>query len=142
MMLAWLSFSADAQQQIPAQPVPKLTVALGGLKSGKASVEQLKQHLDSALQAVDEKGGRYPVVRFRLLYFFDSEFEDAETAVSITKRELRAMDFNDTDRLTEIWRNSIRDNVKKGDELRISQVAVRSKNGKTRFAPELKIIIE
>jgi hypothetical protein len=29
-----------------------------------------------------------------------------------------------------------------GDELRISQVAVRSKNGKTRFAPELKIIIE
>lgn len=142
MMLAWLSFSADAQQQNPTQAVPKLTVALGGLKSGKASVEQLKQHLDSSLQAVDEKGGRYPVVRFRLLYFFDSEFEDAETAVSITKRELRAMDFNDTDRLTEIWRNSIRDNVKKGDELRISQVAVRLKNGRSRFAPELKIIIE
>jgi hypothetical protein len=142
MTFACLSFFADAQQKNPTQLVPKLTVSLGGLKSGKATVPQLKQHLDSALYAVDEKGRRYPVIRFRLLYFFDSEFEDAETAVSITKREFRAMDFYDTDQLTEIWRASIRDNAKKGDELRISNVAVRLKNGKSIYTPELKLGIE
>ena len=142
MMLACLSFLADAQQKNQTQVFPKLTVTLGGLKTGKATVSQLKQHIDSALYAVDEKGARYPVIRFRLLYFFDSEFEDAETAVSITKREFRAMDFYDTDRLSEIWRASIRDNVKKGDELRISNVAVRLKNGKSTYTPELKLGIE
>ena len=135
-----------AQQKPAAKPasasLPKLTVTLGGSKSGNITVAQLQKIIDSPLVVKDEKGIAYPLKSFRINYTFKSTYKDEETDKVREVKDFRAYDFSNTDRLSEDWRNSIRDNVKKEDEMLINNVVVRLKNGKSFFAPELRLKVQ
>ncbi|MGL6269768.1 MAG: hypothetical protein ACRC2O_17670 [Chitinophagaceae bacterium] len=122
--------------------LPKLTVMLGGSKSGNISVKQLQNIIDSPLLVKDEKGVIYPLKSFRINYTFKSTYRDEETDKVREVKDFRAYDFYDTNRLSEDWRNSIRDNVKVDDEMLINNVVVKLKNGKSFFAPELKLKVQ
>jgi len=145
LVLSLVVFSAKAQQKSTTKPVattlPKLTISIGGIKSGNITIDQLKKIVDSPLVAKDEKGITYPIKSFRINYTFKSSYKDEETQQVRTVKDFRAFDFNNTDRLSEDWRNSIKDNVKKDDEMLINNVVVKLKNGKSFFAPELKLRI-
>jgi hypothetical protein len=145
LVLSLVVFSAKAQQKPTAKPVattlPKLTISMGGIKSGNLTIDQLKKIVDSPLVAKDEKGITYPIKSFRINYTFKSSFKDEETQQTRTVKDFRAFDFNNTDRLSEDWRNSIKDNVKKDDQMLINNIVVRLNNGKSFFAPELKLKI-
>lgn len=134
-------------QQKPAaktssSSLPKLTVTIGGSKSGNITAARLQQIVDSPIVVKDEKGIAYPLKSFRINYTFKSTYKDEETDKVREVKDFRAYDFNNTDRLSEDWRNSIKDNVKKEDEMLINNVVVKLKNGKSYFAPELKLIVQ
>ena len=134
-------------QQKPAaktanSSLPKLTVMLGGSKSGNISVKQLQSIVDSPLIVKDEKGVIYPLKSFRINYTFKSTYRDEETDKVREVKDFRAYDFYNTNQLSEDWRNSIRDNVKAEDEMLINNVVVKLKNGKSYFAPELKLKVQ
>lgn len=135
-----------AQQKPAAKPattaLPKLTVSLGGAKTGNITVTRLKEIADSPLVVKDEKGVAYAIRSFRINYTFKSSYKDEETQQVKTVKDFRAYDFNNTDRLSEDWRNSIKDNVKRDDEMLINNVVVRLKNGKSFFAPELRLKVQ
>jgi hypothetical protein len=135
-----------SQQKPAAKPastsLPKLTVTLGGSKSGNITAARLQQIVDSPLVVKDEKGVVYPLKSFRINYTFKSTYKDEETDKVREVKDFRAYDFNNTDRLSEDWRNSIKDNVKKEDEMLINNVVVRLKNGKSYFAPELRLKVQ
>jgi len=135
-----------AQQKPATKPatttLPKLTVSLGGSKSGNITVARLKEIVDSPLVVKDEKGITYTIKSFRINYTFKSSYKDEETQEVRSVKDFRAFDFTNTDRLSEDWRNSIKDNVKRDDEMLINNLVVRLKNGKSFFAPELKLKIQ
>jgi hypothetical protein len=137
---------SQGQQKSTAKPasasLPKLTVSLGGNKSGNITTAQLQKIVDSPLIVKDEKGVVYSIKSFRINYTFKSTYKDEETDKVREVKDFRAYDFSNTDRLSEDWRNSIKDNVKKEDEMLINNVVVKLKNGKSFFAPELKLKVQ
>lgn len=142
----FMGFYCLAQQKPAAKPansaLPKLTVMLGGSKSGNISITQLQKIVDSPLIVKDEKGVVYPLKSFRINYTFKSTYKDEETDKVREIKDFRAYDFYNTNRLSDDWRNSIRDNVKIEDEMLINNVVVKLKNGKSFFAPELKLKVQ
>lgn len=113
-------------------------VTLGGFKDGNIAAEQFKKLVDSPLVVKDQKGTRYVITRFRINYTFAASYTDSETQQLKSYKDFRAADFYDTPNLPEVWRASIRDNAKKGDEIIINNVIIRLKNGKKMMIPEWK----
>jgi len=50
-------------------------------------------------------------------------------------------DFNNTAQLSQVWAESIKDNVKPGDTILFNQVLFRNVKGKQQLAPALKIVV-
>ena len=124
--------SALSQTKKPATTVTPAvyTVTLGGYKDANIPAEQFKRVVDSTLIVRDEKGNSYPISRFRINYTFATAFTDSETQQLKNFKDFRAADFYDTNKLTEVWRSSIKDNSKKGDEVIINNIIIKLRNGK------------
>jgi hypothetical protein len=118
--------------------MPKLTSSWGRTGSGNLSMEQVIRLTDSSLNVRDEKGNAWAVAGFRINYSFLSTYRDQESGEVKTTKELRTYDFNDTTALNTLWKESIRDNVKAGDEILFNKITARQKNGKKYFAPDLR----
>lgn len=123
-------------QQKSSAAAPVFRVRWGSSLGGNVSADMVKQQVDSPLVVFDQKGKRYPVASFSVFYKFNSTYKDEETGRTNTIRELRVGDFDGTDRFTELWRESVRDNVKAEDEIRFRNILVRMPNGKKMAAPE------
>ena len=119
--------------------IPKFTVSWGGFPDGNINNDQFKKVVDSAIMVKDEKGNKYMVTRFRINYKFINTYKDSETEQVKSVPDLRVSDFYDTAYLSEVWKESIRDNAKKGDEVIINNIIVRLKNGKKMMVPEWKV---
>lgn len=85
----------------------------------------------------DQKGNRYPVVRFRSIYKFKSSYEDPATGERKTTDDMRVNDFGHTALMSEQWRQSIKDNVAKGDQMILDNVIVQLKDGTKIMAPAI-----
>lgn len=132
--------SARAQTKKPA-PAPAAapvtyTVTLAGFKDGNMTADQFKKAIDSPLVVKDQKGNSYVITRFRINYTFATTYTDSETQQRKSFRDFRAADFYDTSKLSEVWRNSIRDNAKKDDEVIINNIIIKLKNGKKMMVAE------
>ncbi|HRO45243.1 hypothetical protein [Agriterribacter sp.] len=117
--------------------LPKVTITIGGFKGGDITSDILSRIIDSSLVARDEKGNKYAIVRFRSIYKFKSSYEDPETGVRKTTDDMRINDFNDTSIMTELWRQSIKDNIVKGDQMILDNMIVQLKNGNKIMAPAI-----
>lgn len=129
----------QAQQKPKTAPAPlKYTVSLGGYLNADVSAEVFKKIIDSALTVKDTKGNVYPVTRFRINYTFVGTFTDSETQQRKDFKDFRVSDFYDTNTLSEVWRGSIKDNAKKGDQILINNIIIRLKDGKKLMVQDFK----
>lgn len=118
-------------------PLPKVTITIGGFKGGDISSAILSRIIDSSLVARDEKGNQYTIVRFRAIYKFKSSYEDPQTGGRKTTDDMRINDFRNTSIMTELWRQSIKDNMVKGDQMILDNMIVQLKNGNKVMAPAI-----
>ncbi|HLO81713.1 MAG TPA: hypothetical protein VK166_12180 [Chitinophagaceae bacterium] len=135
-----LAFTATHAQQKPkpaAAPV-KYTVTLGGYTNADIPADVFKKVIDSALTVKDSKGNVYPVTRFRINYTFVATFTDSETQQRKDFKDFRVSDFYDTNLLSEVWRASIKDNAKKGDQVLFNNIIIRLKDGKKLMVSDFK----
>ena len=121
----------------PAATVPKITVSVGSAKGGDITAESLSRIIDSAITAKDANGNIYPIVRFRVLYKFKSTYQDQDTGGKKTTDDMRTTDFSNTPVMSELWRQSIKDNIKPGDEMTIDNIIVKLKNGNKLMTPSM-----
>lgn len=146
LVLAFSSSLAGYGQQKTAKPattaMPKLSARWGNMAAGNLTVAQVQQLVDSPLVALDEKGNRYPVIGFRINYTFKGSYKDEETGQTRVVKDFRAYDFDKTDRLTDLWKESVRDNAKKEDDILFNNIRVRLRNGKSAYAPELRFAVK
>ncbi len=119
----------------PATALPHITITMGGFKGGDITSDILSRIIDSALIARDEKGNKYNIVRFRSIYKFKSSYEDSETGQRKITNDMRVNDFKDTNIMSELWRQSIKDNIARGDEMVLDNIIVQLKNGSKIMAP-------
>ena len=131
------SVLAQNNKKSAASTLPKITVALGGFKGGNITSDILSRIIDSSLVARDEKGNKYTIARFRSIYKFKSSYEDQDTGERKTTDDIRVNDFSDTSVMSELWRQSIKDNIVKGDQMILDNVIVRLKNGSKILAPAI-----
>jgi hypothetical protein len=128
-----------AQQKPKTAPSPvKYTVSLGGYPNADVSADVFKKIIDSALTVRDSKGNTYPITRFRINYTFAAIFTDSETQQKKDFKDFRVSDFYDTNTLSEVWRGSIKDNAKKGDQVLINNIIIMLKDGKKLMVPDFK----
>lgn len=145
-LFSLLFVSVQSQTKKPA-PAPAAapttyTVSVGGLKDGNITAEQFKRVIDSPLVVKDQKGISYVITRFRINYTFATTYTDSETQQKKSFKDFRAADFYDTAKLPEVWRNSIRDNAKKGDEVILNNIIIKLKNGKKMMVSEWKATLQ
>lgn len=133
-----LTVQAQTKKPAPAPAAAPVTytVTLAGFKDANMTAEQFKKAIDSPLVVRDQKGNSYVVSRFRINYTFATTYTDSETQQRKSFKDFRAADFYDTPKLSEVWRNSIRDNAKKDDEVIINNIIIKLKNGKKMMVAE------
>ncbi|MFN5475301.1 MAG: hypothetical protein ACK484_01815 [Sphingobacteriales bacterium] len=127
---------AQTKKPAPAAAPVTYTVSLAGFKDGNITAEQFKKVIDSPLVVKDQKGNSFVITRFRINYTFATTYTDSETQQRKSFKDFRAADFYDTPKLPEVWRNSIRDNAKKDDEVIINNIIIKLKDGKKMMLPE------
>jgi hypothetical protein len=142
LIYLFLFFSTTAvlaQNQKPAASAaaPKVAITIGGFKGGDITSDILSRIIDSSLVARDQKGNKYTIVRFRSIYKFKSSYEDPATGERKTTDDMRVNDFSDTNLMSELWRQSIKDNIVKGDQMILDNVIVELKNGSKIMAPAI-----
>lgn len=142
MFLVSANLSAQ-KNKVPESsvPYPKITASLGEYKGGNISAEILIRIIDSSLTVLDEKGNQFTIVRFRSIYKFKSSYEDPQTGERKVTDDMRVNDFSNTNMMTELWRQSIKDNVKQGDQMILDNIIVRLKNGSKMMAPPTTFIV-
>ena len=121
--------------------LPKVTIAIGGFKGGDITSDILSRIIDSSLVARDQKGNKYTIVRFRSIYKFKSSYEDPATGERKTSDDMRVNDFSSTNVMSELWRQSIKDNIIKGDGMILDNVIVQLKNGTKILAPAISFTV-
>ncbi len=119
--------------------MPKLSTSWGKVMNGGLALDRLIQIVDSSLTVKDDMGASLPVTGFRINYTFISTYKDQESGELKTTKEFRAMDVTDGSILPDLWKESIRDNAKPGDDIVINKILVRQKNGKKTMAPDLRL---
>jgi len=137
-LLAALGVNAQQKTTKPAatNAVPKIWVAIGGFKGGNITQDLLSRAVDSAVVVRDDKGNTYPVIRYRVFYKFKSSYSDPETGQTKIVNDMRVNDFTEPV-MSQNWRESIKDNISKGDEMIIDEIIVRLKDGKKMMAPAM-----
>lgn len=122
--------------------VPKFQALLGGSKGGEFTVNEVNRFIDSTLVVKDEKNFTYPVARFTAGYKFTSSYEDEETGEKKTTNDFRSQEYTDDNHMSELWRQSIKDNIRAGDELILFNIMVRMKNGKKMLVPQISFKVK
>ena len=81
------------------------------------------------------------MIGFRISYVFKGSIKDEQTGEIKSMNDLRVSDFNNTNTLSAPWFESIRDNVKEGDQIIISKIIFKNSSGKQMLAPEIRITV-
>jgi len=105
--------------------MPKLISTWGRTASGNLKPDQVIRLTDSSMNVRDDKGAALAVTGFRINYTFMSTYKDQESGELKTSKELRVYDFNDTTALSALWKASISENVKAGDEILFNKITAR-----------------
>lgn len=113
----------------------------GPVGNGAAPAAQIAAIAPAAVLVRDNTGKLYAVNAFRINYKFKSTYRDDESGQTKSMADLRVGDFNNTAQLSNVWAESIKDNVKVGDTILINKILFRNAMGKLQMAPELKIAV-
>ena len=142
LLLAAFLFTFAIAANAQSKPARKLQSYLAGLKGGDITVAEFIHIIDSPVVVKDEKGVTYPISRFTVGYKFSSTYEDEDSGEKKTTSDFRSQEYTDENRMSELWRQSVKDNVRTGDELLLFNVLVRLKNGKKMMVPQISFKIK
>lgn len=138
----WQVLAQQKTNKPATTSVPKFILKWGNRSGGEISAAQVQQLVDSPLVALDEKGKRYVVAGFSINYTFKASYKDEESGQLKQVKDFRSNDFDNTDRLTDLWRDSVKDNAKKEDEILFNKVRVKLPNGKLMAGPDLRFSVK
>lgn len=143
VMMFLLSVSA-AQTKSGNTPAvaPSFTSSWGPVGSGTSAAVQVASIAPAPILVKDAKGNPFPVSSFRINYKFKSTYRDDESGQLKSMSDLRVADFNNTAQLSQVWYESIKDNVKTGDSILINKILFRNASGKLQFAPDIRIAVK
>ena len=124
------------------KPAPKFQAFLAGSKGGDMTVAELKRIIDSAVVVKDEKGLSYPIARFAVGYRFTSTYQDEATGEKKATSDFRSQEYSNENKMSELWRESVKDNIRSGDELLLFNISVRMKNGKKMMVNQISFKVK
>jgi hypothetical protein len=113
----------------------------GPVKSGIVSASQIKASAQAPILVRDNNKGVYEVIGFRISYVFKGSIKDEQSGEIKSVNDLRVSDFNNTNVLSAQWFESVRDNVKEGDQIIFSKIIFKNSSGKRLLAPEIRITV-
>lgn len=117
---------------------PKLTTFIGNFKDSVISVRDAEAAAGMALKITDDKGVAYQVSSYQFLYKQIVATEDEQTGrVSLTTSNKSSL-FKVTP-LPPLWVNTIRENIKPGEQFIFFSVIAKDAQGRVFYAPDLKI---
>lgn len=133
-------------EQKPAVPVVATPLVYssvwGPIKNGEVFSVQVVSTLPAPMLVKDNTGVVYTVSGFRINYSFTSTYKDEETQQTKSVKDFRVMDVNNSNKLTNDWIESIKDNIKPGDQILFNKILFRNGSGKLQYAPDLKILVK
>ncbi len=122
---------------------PKLYISLGTKKDTliTASVDETTALINQPLSITDDKKGVYTISSYQCLYKRRAVTEDEETGKVSPTTSIVVQRFSTTP-ISEIWRTTIAQQLKAGEEITFFDVVIKDAQGRLMFAPSLKIIVK
>ena len=114
----------------------------GPVKSGVVSASQIKATAQAPILVRDNNKGVYEVIGFRISYLFKGSAKDEQSGEIKSVNDLRVSDFNNTSTLSAPWFESIKDNVKHGDQVIFSKILFKTPVAKRLLAPDIRITVD
>ena len=145
--LLLLAFVLLSSQQLLAQtkpaPVkfkpPKLFTQMGGFRdSVTLSVAEAENIINQPLKIFDDKKGLYTISSYQFLYRRKVVTEDEATGKPIPTSSMVAGTFKVTP-MPDIWVNSVKEQVRPGEELYFFDIIAKDAQGRVMYAPDFKI---
>jgi hypothetical protein len=122
---------------------PVLHSYWGNTKGGNIPLEKVLQLiLDSTITVVSDKKEIMTVARFFVHYRSLDSYEDETTGKLVQRYNSEGDYIRERNTLSDTWRKSIFESVKAGDEVIITELYVRDKEGYLFLAPEIKISVK
>ena len=138
------SFAQDSTiiTKVPKFKPPVVKTYLGVNQNGaQVTVDEGNQLVGLPLKIVDDKNNTYAVDSYQFLYKQKSSILDDETGKRETTFTLAADRF-DTTPLPKMWVDNIAGRLQPDEQLYFFDIVVKDKQGRSFFAPELKITIK
>lgn len=138
-------------QTKPAKPVtqavqkfkpPKLYTSLGSKKDTiiTVSIDEAIALISQQLAVTDDKKGVYSISSYQCLYKRKAVTEDEESGKVSPITSIVVQRFSTTP-LSEIWRKTISEQLKAGEEISFFDIVVKDAQNHLMFAPALKIVV-
>lgn len=141
-LVSGVGFNTFAQQKpAPTLKPPPLQSFWGTTKGGDLPIEMVLGIIDSAVWVMDDKKVRYTISRFIMVYRSKDKFEDEKTGEIKSRFNINSSTVKNAAYLLPNWQKSLYENIKKEDELIITDIIVRDKKGNFFVAPDVKIRI-
>lgn len=143
MLSLIFSVAANAQQKpAPTLKPPVLHSFWGTTKGGDLPLEFVLGVIDSSVWVIDDKKVRYNISRFIVVYRSKDKYEDERTGELKTKYNPISTYVRNSALLPAIWQKSLYEQIKKEDEILITDIIVKDKKGNFFTAPDIKIRIQ
>jgi hypothetical protein len=146
LLLSSINISFAQNKQIitkePKFKPPVVKTYLGVNQNGaQVTVDEGVQLVGLPLKIIDAKNNQYTIDSYQFLYRQKSFIRDDETGKTEEVFTISADRFNSTP-LPKVWVDNIRGRLQKDEQLYFFDIVVKDKQGRSFFAPELKITIK
>jgi hypothetical protein len=122
---------------------PKLKIALGNRTDSviKVSVDEAVQLVTLPLTITDDKKSVYTISSYQCMYKRKGVTED-EVSGKVSPVTSMVADLFRTTPLPEIWKKTITEQLKVGEEISFFDIVVKDAQGRLMFAPTLKLLVQ
>ena len=131
-------------KEVPVQKfkVPKLMSSLGTRSdTSVVPVDEALRLIMLPLTVVDDKKNKYSISSYQCMYKRRAVTENEETGKVSPITSIVAEVFKTTP-LPEIWKKTITEQLRSGEEIFFFDIVVKDAQGRLMFAPNLKLIIQ
>ena len=130
---------AQAKPAVAKFKPPKLFTQMGGFRdSVTLSVVEAENIINQPLKIFDDKKGVYTISSYQFLYRRKVVTEDEATGKAIPTTSVIAGTFKTTP-MSDIWINSVKEQVRPGEELYFFDIIAKDAQGRVMYAPDFKI---
>ena len=123
--------------------LPKLKTALGNQSDTivNVSVDEATQLILLPLIITDAKKTAYAISSYQCMYKRRGVTEDEESG-KVTPVKSMVTAFFRTTPLSEVWKKTITEELKSGEEIFFYDIVVKDADGRLLFAPNLKLLVK